>query len=109
MGFAGVADAVLPTSGLVVLAYHRVGGEGHQQMDLPLDRFRDQMARAGRQPPGAEPGRRRSPSIAAEPYRAGSRVVLTFDDGTADFAEHVLACSTSSSFRPPCTWQPSRC
>ena len=43
--FAGVADAVLPTSGLVVLAYHRVGGEGTSQMDLPLDRFRDQMAR----------------------------------------------------------------
>ena len=43
--FAGAADAVLPTSGLVVLAYHRVGGEGTSQMDLPLDRFRDQMAR----------------------------------------------------------------
>ena len=41
---AGAADTVLPTRGMVVLAYHRVGGHGTTQMDLPLDRFRDQMA-----------------------------------------------------------------
>ena len=87
--FAGVADAVLPTSGLVVLAYHRVGGEGTSQMDLPLDRFRDQMARL------ADTARVLSLDQALDEFaaeRTGSdpAVALTFDDGTADFAEHVV-------------------
>ena len=87
--FASAADAVLPTTGLVVLAYHRVGGDGTTQMDLPLDRFRAQMAQLAdtrwvlrlddaldeftTDGPDPEPG-----------------VVLTFDDGTADFADHVV-------------------
>ena len=87
--FAGAADAVLPTSGLVVLAYHRVGGEGTSQMDLPLDRFRDQMARL------ADTARVLSLDQALDEFRAGRTdsdpgVVLTFDDGTADFADHVV-------------------
>ena len=87
--FAGAADAVLPTSGLVVLAYHRVGGEGTSQMDLPLDRFRDQVARL------ADTARVLSLDQALDEFAAGRPdsdpgLVLTFDDGTADFADHVV-------------------
>jgi peptidoglycan/xylan/chitin deacetylase (PgdA/CDA1 family) len=87
---AGAADAVLPTTGMVVLAYHRVGGGGTTQMDLPLERFRDQMAQL------ADTERVISLDDAIAEYSAGRSaspqpcVVLTFDDGTADFAEHVV-------------------
>ena len=85
------ADAVVPTSGLVVLAYHRVGTGGTSQMDLPLDRFRAQMAEL------ADSYRVLSLNAALAEYSAGAPaepepcVVLTFDDGTADFADDVLA------------------
>ena len=88
---AASADAVLPTSGLVVLAYHRVGTGGTSQMDLPLDRFRAQMAEL------ADSHRVLSLDAALAEYSAGCPaepepcVVLTFDDGTADFADDVLA------------------
>ena len=88
---AASADAVLPTSGLVVLAYHRVGTSGTSQMDLPLDRFRAQMAEL------ADNCRVLSLDAALAEYSAGPLadpepcVVLTFDDGTADFADDVLA------------------
>ena len=87
--FAGAADAVMPTSGLVVLAYHRVGGAGASQMDLPLDRFRDQMAQL------ADTARVLSLNDAVDEFAAERTdpkpaVVLTFDDGTADFADHVV-------------------
>ncbi len=87
---ACAADAVLPTSGLVVLAYHRVGGAGTTQMDLPLDRFRDQMAQL------AATARVLSLDDALDEITSGEHadgqpaVVLTFDDGTADFADHVV-------------------
>ena len=88
---AASADAVLPTSGLVVLAYHRVGNGGTSQMDLPLDRFRAQMAEL------ADSCRVLSLEAALAEYSPGGPaepepcVALTFDDGTADFADHVLA------------------
>ena len=88
---AASADAVLPTSGLVVLAYHRVGTGGTTQMDLPLDRFRAQMAEL------ADSCRVLSLDAALAEYSPGGPaepepcVALTFDDGTADFADHVLA------------------
>ena len=88
---AASADAVLPTSGLVVLAYHRVGIGGTSQMDLPLDRFQAQMAEL------VDSHRVLSLDAALAEYSAGAPaepepcVVLTFDDGTADFADDVLA------------------
>lgn len=87
--FAGAADAMLPTTGLVVLAYHRVGGDGTTQMDLPLDRFRDQMAQL------AETARVLNLDDALDAFLSDDAdpdpgVVLTFDDGTADFADHVV-------------------
>lgn len=87
--FACAADAVLPTTGLVVLAYHRVGGDGTTQMDLPLDRFRAQMAQL------ADTTRVLSLDEALDEFTVADAhpkpgVVLTFDDGTADFADYVV-------------------
>lgn len=87
--FASAVDAVLPTNGLVVLAYHRIGGEGTTQMDLPLDRFRDQMAQL------ADTARVLSLDDALEEFTSDGvdpepGVVVTFDDGTADFVDHVV-------------------
>jgi len=69
---------------LVVLLYHRVGvGEG--EIDLPREVFERQMRTL------AEAGEARSLD---EALGNGSRggVVVTFDDGTPDFHEHVLPC-----------------
>lgn len=80
---------MLPTNGLVVLAYHRVGGDGTTQMDQPLDRFRDQMAHL------SDTARVLSLDEALNELTSDASeqvpgVVLTFDDGTADFADHVV-------------------
>jgi peptidoglycan/xylan/chitin deacetylase (PgdA/CDA1 family) len=88
---AVTADRVRgPRRGVVVLIYHRVGAGSGLQVDLPVDLFAAQMevlAAEGRvvtldeglaalDAPGAPPG--------PDP------VVITFDDGTADFAEHAM-------------------
>ncbi len=88
---AGAADAVLPTTGMVVLAYHRVGGDGTTQMDLPLDRFRDQMAELAGTTRVLSMDEALNEYSAGGPHNLDHCVVLTFDDGTADFAEHVVA------------------
>ncbi len=88
---AASADAVLPTSGLVVLAYHRVGNGGTSQMDLPLDRFRAQMEELGDSCRVLSLDAALAEYSAGGPTDPGSCVVLTFDDGTADFADDVLA------------------
>ncbi len=89
-GAARAADSVLPTNGIVVLAYHRVGNEGTTQMDLPIDRFRDQMSELADTALvlSLDDALERLGSKGSEPPKPV--VVLTFDDGTADFADHVL-------------------
>lgn len=87
-----------PRRGVVVLLYHRVGRRTGSSVDLPLDLFVEQMemlAESGRvlslsqalvavaaEPPEAAPDQR-------EPLRRGARdgIVITFDDGTADFVD----------------------
>ncbi|MGH9116202.1 MAG: polysaccharide deacetylase family protein [Acidimicrobiales bacterium] len=87
---AAAFDALRPAGrGIVVLAYHRVGRRSSLSVDLPEWLFEEQMARLverfgvvdldgalralpGDAPPGPDP------------------VVVTFDDGTADFAEVAL-------------------
>ena len=75
-----------PPPGVIVLIYHRVGGASPIQGDLPLALFEKQMevlAASGRvvSLDTALDLLRREPSARADP------VVVTFDDGTADFGE----------------------
>src|SRR5215216_139096 len=84
---AASADRLLPPPrGVVVLQYHRVGRRVPLEIDLPLERFAAQMALV------AEEGRATTLDRALE-LLGGSwvperdPVVVTFDDGTADFAE----------------------
>ncbi len=92
---AMAADAVVSTDGVVVLAYHRIDGAGGSQMNLAPQQFRRQlnalmeMARvvtldaALAELAGAVP-----PPVSAGDDRPA--VVLTFDDGTADFVTEAL-------------------
>jgi peptidoglycan/xylan/chitin deacetylase (PgdA/CDA1 family) len=81
-----------PDAGVVVLIYHRVGGGSRLDVDLPVPVFEDQMAWL------AESGRAISLASAIEGLRASAghqfeattKVVVTFDDGTADFADRAM-------------------
>ncbi|MEM7141891.1 MAG: polysaccharide deacetylase family protein [Actinomycetota bacterium] len=77
-----------PAAGLVVLIYHRVGGRTPVTVDLPTPVFDEQMARL------ADEGCVISLDHAIGAYARGDdldgRVVVTFDDGTADFVDEAL-------------------
>jgi peptidoglycan/xylan/chitin deacetylase (PgdA/CDA1 family) len=84
---AASADRIVPPPrGVVLLQYHRVGRRAPVEIDLPPARFEDQMALVADE--------RRATTLdralevlgdSAVPER--DPVVVTFDDGTADFAE----------------------
>jgi len=78
-----------PPPGLVVLIYHRVGQRTPVDVDVPLPLFAEQIAelRATRQVVSLTDGLARlaDPSTARD-----ATVAITFDDGTADFAELAL-------------------
>ena len=87
---AAAVDVVFrPPPGLVVLIYHRVGRRSTVEVDLPVEMFADQMrhliehTRVVTLSDGlarlAEPGASHEPMVA-----------VTFDDGTADFADVAL-------------------
>jgi peptidoglycan/xylan/chitin deacetylase (PgdA/CDA1 family) len=87
---AAAADRVrAPARGVVVLIYHRVGGGSELQLDLPRATFAEQMRVL------AASGRVTTLDAALETLRAAEPpetdpVVLTFDDGTADFLDVAL-------------------
>ncbi len=90
---ARVADRIRPPgAGVVVLCYHRVGGGSGLQLDLDRGRFEDQIAAL------ADGGAVLSLDDALAALRADTppadgppaRVAVTFDDGTADFADTAL-------------------
>jgi peptidoglycan/xylan/chitin deacetylase (PgdA/CDA1 family) len=87
---AAAVDTVRrPPSGLVVLIYHRVGRRSMIEVDLPRALFRDQVAElaASTRLVSLSDGLARlaDPCTPRDPL-----VAVTFDDGTADFAEVAL-------------------
>lgn len=93
---SAIADAIRrPEPGVTVLIYHRVGGIGGS-VDLEPSRFAEQMAELSASQrlrtlddaldtlSGAA-----APSSEDAPHTAAP-VVVTFDDGTADFVENAL-------------------
>jgi len=87
---AVTADRLRPSRpGIVVLIYHRVGGRSPLQVDLPTSLYRSQMEAL------AASGRVITLDEAAALLSAGrelesDRIVITFDDGTADFADEAV-------------------
>lgn len=76
-----------PPAGVVVLAYHRVGGGSGLTVDLDPALFSDQMAELAASGSAASLG----DAVTGLREVAGPhRVAVTFDDGTSDFVEHAL-------------------
>jgi len=78
---------VKPAAGVTVLIYHRVGGGSGSEVDLDVDAFRRQLEHLREHhqvvPLDAVP------DLLASPSDEG-HVVVTFDDGTDDFCDHVV-------------------
>ena len=85
---AVTADLIRPPgTGVVVLAYHRVGGGSALELDLPSSIFADQMAYLA----DAEEVVALDQAVDDLAAREGPcSVVVTFDDGTADFMDNAL-------------------
>lgn len=87
---AAAVDLVRPASpGVVVLIYHRVGGASGLEVDLPHALFETQVEAL------AESGRVVALGTALDrlrgaPVEGPAPVVVTFDDGTADFVDHAV-------------------
>jgi peptidoglycan/xylan/chitin deacetylase (PgdA/CDA1 family) len=87
---AAAADVVRrPPTGLVVLIYHRVGRRTSVEVDLPLDLFEQQMRCLAEEcrVVTLDEGLRMT---TAERPDSQTVVAVTFDDGTADFADIAL-------------------
>jgi peptidoglycan/xylan/chitin deacetylase (PgdA/CDA1 family) len=87
----GLDRIVRPSSGVVVLLYHQVGGPRPGEVNLPVGLFADQMAEL------AATTEVVTLDVAVDllldpPATLSDRpvVVLTFDDGTADLVDHAL-------------------
>ena len=83
---AAVDTVRRPVPGLVVLIYHRVGRRTSVEVDLPVSLFEEHMAYLAAETTlvtlSEGLATLADPAAAQEPM-----VAVTFDDGTADFAE----------------------
>lgn len=87
-----VVDRVRPpVEGVVVLAYHRVGGRTSLQLDLDPEVFDDQMAELASSGRATQLGDAVAAACKSRANNGVDPVAVTFDDGTADFIEHALA------------------
>ncbi len=77
-----------PPTGIVVLIYHRVGAGSGGQMDLPPERFDEQLRWLVEHHRVVDLDTAADELAADAPVRPG--VVVTFDDGTTDWVDHVL-------------------
>jgi len=89
---AAVVDRLRsPARGIVVLLYHRVGGRTGQEMDLPLDLFERQMEMlSGRRVVSLDESIDLLTGGSDDLDGGPPPIVVTFDDGTADFVEIAL-------------------
>jgi len=106
---AAVVDRIVPPPfGVTILIYHRVGGGTDSEVDLPVDEFERQLDHlaehhrvislddaAAELTAGATIGWATNPVDASDASTGadddGRRaVVITFDDGTADFTDHAV-------------------
>jgi peptidoglycan/xylan/chitin deacetylase (PgdA/CDA1 family) len=78
-----------PGRGVVVLCYHRVGRRTSSRVDLPGWLFDEQLARlvASRSVVDLDSA---LDALAGPPPAGADPLVVTFDDGTADFADEAL-------------------
>ncbi|MGH9057608.1 MAG: polysaccharide deacetylase family protein [Acidimicrobiales bacterium] len=89
-GAAVALDSVRPPArGIVVLAYHRVGRRSSLSVDLPEWLFEEQISRLADSFPVIDLDRALG-ALQGDPPGGPDPVVVTFDDGTADFAEVAL-------------------
>jgi peptidoglycan/xylan/chitin deacetylase (PgdA/CDA1 family) len=98
---AAAADALRDHgTGLVVLIYHRVGRRAPIETDLPLSLFEDQISFLAENADlvSLDDGLR---AINTRRSTASGLVAVTFDDGTADFAD--LALPALARHRVPVT------
>jgi peptidoglycan/xylan/chitin deacetylase (PgdA/CDA1 family) len=87
---AALADRVRPPGrGVVVLSYHRVGADSGLEVDLPVGLFEAQMSFLAASGRVSSLGDALHVLACADPPPRDP-VVVTFDDGTADFAERAL-------------------
>lgn len=85
---AAVVDLVNPAPiGVVILAYHRIGGGTELELDLEPSIFNEQMAYIDDLGRIKTLGRGLEDLVENEGPKS---VVVTFDDGTADFMDHAL-------------------
>jgi peptidoglycan/xylan/chitin deacetylase (PgdA/CDA1 family) len=88
---AAAADRFSPPSrGIVVLLYHRVGGGSGAELDLPFGLFERQVEIVAGRPVLALDDAVRLLRAPEEANVGPDPLVVTFDDGTADFVEVVL-------------------
>ena len=97
---SGVDVVRRPPPGLVVLIYHRVGRTSAIEVDLPAGLFDEQMAYLAREcrVVTLAEGLR---LVTAASSGASPAVAVTFDDGTADFAD--VAVPILERYRVPAT------
>lgn len=85
-GTIGLFDR-LGRDGIVALLYHRVGGDTASSVDLPLELYARQMAAVSSLAASLESS---LSSLQHPSAHVDGRVVVTFDDGTADFIDQAL-------------------
>lgn len=87
---AATADIVRRPRGLVILAYHRVGGRTPVSVDLPRPLFAEQLGVLAAE--WAPVGLDEATELLSghRPPAGRPPVCLTFDDGTADFVDDAL-------------------
>lgn len=83
----GLATGSRNRRGIVVLAYHRVGGGSASEIDLDPVQFADHLAYIGAR--AARLGDALT-ALDGAPPDGPDPIVVTFDDGTADVVEHAV-------------------